>query len=154
MPRESILMSRKIQITAISAEDLVYDRKPLKKDAFVAFDMAGNYWKQPMRTSLDEVGGNYPMWEDTLETEFSKPTSVMYVQVLYRSSSGKDKRVGTARVPVKDFTGEYAPEGFLHCLSYRLWDEQGRRNGIVNFSVRILPHKSDLKSGLPPFWLR
>jgi len=150
-------MSRKIQITAVSAENLVDGRKPVNKNAFVVFDMAGNYWKQPMRTSVDEVGGNCPMWEDELETEFSseeKATSVMYVQVLCRSS-GKDKRVGTARVPVKDFTGEYAPEGFMHCLSYRLWDEHGRRNGIVNFSVRILPQKSDLKSGLVrPFWLR
>ncbi|KAG7553448.1 C2 domain [Arabidopsis thaliana x Arabidopsis arenosa] len=151
-------MTRKIQITAISAEDLVDGRKPVDKNAFVAFNMAGNNWKQPMRTSLDEVGGNHPMWEDKLETEFSsekEPTSVMYVQVYHRSS-GKDKHVGTARVPVKEFTGEYAPEGFMHCLSYRLWDEQGRRNGIVNFSVRILPNKSDTtKSGLvPPFWLR
>lgn len=151
-------MTRKIQITAISSEDLVDGRKPVDKNAFVAFNMAGNYWKQPMRTSLDEVGGNHPMWEDKLETEFSsekEPTGVMYVQVYHRSS-GKDKHVGTARVPVKEFTGEYAPEGFMHCLSYRLWDEQGRRNGIVNFSVRILPNKSDTtKSGLvPPFWLR
>ncbi|XP_019090186.1 PREDICTED: BON1-associated protein 2-like [Camelina sativa] len=149
-------MSRKIQITGISAEDLVYNRRPVKKNAVVAFGMAGNYWKHPMRTSVDETGGDYPMWEDKLETEFPSgkelPT-VMYVEVSCRSS-GEDKRVGTARVPVKDFTGEYAPEGFLHCLSYRLWDDYGKRNGIVNFSVRIVPKKSDLKSGLRPFWLR
>ncbi|CAA0392792.1 unnamed protein product [Arabidopsis thaliana] len=40
-------------------------------------------------------------------------------------------------------------------FDFLLWDEHGRRNGIVNFSVRILPQKSDLKSGLVrPFWLR
>ncbi|EOA22316.1 hypothetical protein CARUB_v10002917mg [Capsella rubella] len=153
-------MSRKIEITGISAEDLVYKKRRVKKNAYVAFDTAGKYMKQPMRTSVDEISGNYPMWEDKLETEFSPgkeavtATSVMYVQVLCRSSAGEDHCVGTARVPVKDFTGEYAPEGFLHCLSYRLWDESGCRNGIVNFSVRILPDKSDLKSRLRPFWLR
>ncbi|CAF1715014.1 unnamed protein product [Brassica oleracea var. botrytis] len=146
--------TRKLEITAISAEGLLDGRKPVKKNAFVAFDIAGNHCSGAIRT---RVGGDYPAWEDKLETEFSLPSSekkdkesFMYVGV-YCQVSGKDKHVGTARVPIKDFTGGYAPEGFLHCLSYRLWDEYGKRNGIVNFSARILP---DNKAGLSSFWLR
>ncbi|CAA7017365.1 unnamed protein product [Microthlaspi erraticum] len=167
MSRESLLSasavtnkamshSHKLEITAISAESLVYGGKPVKKNAFAAFEIAGNNWSQSMTTRVDEVGGNYPMWEEKLESEFSSGTEAgfMYVRV-YCRPSGKDQHVGTARVPVKVFTGEYAPEGFLHCLSYRLWDGCGNRNGIVNFSVRVLPRKSDNGfSGVRPFWLR
>lgn len=111
-----------------------------------------------MRTRADEVGGDYPVWEDKLETEFSLPAekkeSFMYVGVYCQvSGGGMDKKVGTARVPLKDFTGGgYAPEGFLHCLSYRLWDEYGKRNGIVNFSARIVPDNKS--AGTRSFWLR
>ncbi|KAG5381397.1 hypothetical protein IGI04_032867 [Brassica rapa subsp. trilocularis] len=144
--RESLVSkgmpTRKLEITAISAEGLLEGRKPVKKNAFVAFEIAGNHCSGAIRTRIDEVGGDYPVWEDKLETEFALPEeknkeSFMYVGV-YCQVSGKDKHVGTARVPIKDFTGGYAPEGFLHCLSYRLWDEYGKRNGIVNFSARIV----------------
>ncbi|ESQ37704.1 hypothetical protein EUTSA_v10029351mg, partial [Eutrema salsugineum] len=131
---------RKLEISAISAEGLVDGGKPMKKKAFVDFEIAGN---RAVRTSVDEVGGDYPTWKEKLETEFWSPEKkeerFMYVRVYCQISDNKDKHVGTARVPVKDFTGEYAPEGFMQCLSYRLWDDLGKRNGIVNFSARILP---------------
>ncbi|KAF8045803.1 hypothetical protein N665_4385s0001 [Sinapis alba] len=142
--------TRKLEITAISAEGLLDGRKPVKKNAFVSFDCDG----ATVRTRVDEVGGDYPVWEDKLETEISLPEEkkkeslMMYVGVYC-----KEKHVGTARVPVKDFTGGYAPEGFLHCLSYRLWDEFGKRNGIVNFMARIVPVYNK-GAGLPSFWLR
>ncbi|VVB06811.1 unnamed protein product [Arabis nemorensis] len=149
-------MSRKLEITAISAEELTDGGKPVKKSTFVSFEIAGGRRNQSMSTSLDEVGGNYPIWSDKLETEFSTETSkesFMYVKVFSRNL-GKDKHVGTARVPVKVFTGEYAPVGFLHCLSYRLWDDYGRRNGLVNFSAKVSPEKSGRFSGERTFWLR
>lgn len=147
------MTTRKLEITAVSAEGLLDGGKPVKKNAFVAFDIAGNYCNRAMRT---EVCGEHPVRKEKLETEFSSPPpsekkeSIMYVRVYCEISGGKDKHVGTARVPVKDFTGEYAPEGFLQCLSYRLWDDYGKRNGIVNFSARIVPVN---KPGLRPFWL-
>ncbi|KAG2331077.1 hypothetical protein Bca52824_002257 [Brassica carinata] len=152
--KEKRMPIRKLEITAISAEGLLLDgRKPVKKNAFVSFDCNGAI----VRTRVDKVGGGYPVWEDKLETEFSLPEkkkkeSFMYVGV-YCQVSGKEKHVGTARVPVKDFTGGYAPEGFLHYLSYRLWDEYGKRNGIVNFSARIVP-VNKAAGTLRSFWLR
>ncbi|CAH8287575.1 unnamed protein product [Eruca vesicaria subsp. sativa] len=157
--------TRKLEITAISAEGLLDGRKPVKKNVFVAFEIAENQCNGAIvRTRVDEVGGDYPVWEDKLEMEFSLPSSsekkkkesFMYVRVCRQVSggggSGKDKHVGTARVPVKDFMGGYAPEGFLHCLSYRLWDEYGKRNGVVNFSARIVTDKKG--GGERSFWLR
>ncbi|KAL0683966.1 hypothetical protein Bca4012_050814 [Brassica carinata] len=113
------MTTRKLEITAVSAEGLLIGGKPVKKNAFVAFDIAGNYSNWAMRT---EVCGDYPVWKENLETEFSLP-------------------------PEKK-------EGFIICaggLSYRLWDDYGKRNGIVNFSARIVPVS---KPGLRPFWLR
>lgn len=92
MSRESLLsasavtkkaMSHKLEITAISAENLVYGGKAVKKNAFAAFEIAGNNWNRSMTTSVDEVGGNNPMWEEKLETEFSSGTEpgFMYVRV-------------------------------------------------------------------------
>ncbi|KAJ0229792.1 C2 domain-containing protein [Hirschfeldia incana] len=147
------MTTRTLEITAVSAEGLLDGQKPVNKNAFVAFDIAGNYCNREMRT---EVCGEHPVWKEKLETEFSSPPSekkesFMYVRVYCEIYGGKDKHVGTARVPIKDFTGEYAPEGFLQCLSYRLWDDYGKKNGIVNFSARIVPVT---KPGLRPFWLR
>ncbi|KAG2282291.1 hypothetical protein Bca52824_053511 [Brassica carinata] len=128
------MTTRKLEITAVSAEGLLIGGKPVKKNAFVAFDIAGNYSNWAMRT---EVCGDYPVWKENLETEFSLPPEkkegFMYVRVYCEISGGKDKHVGTAR------------------LSYRLWDDYGKRNGIVNFSARIVPVS---KPGLRPFWLR
>ncbi|CAH8332871.1 unnamed protein product [Eruca vesicaria subsp. sativa] len=147
------MTTHKLEITAVSAEGLLDGRNPVWKNAFVDFDIAGDYCNRAMRT---EVCGDYPVWKEKLETEFSLPSEkkegFMYVRVCCEILGGKDKHVGTARVPIKDFTGEYAPEGFLQCLSYRLWDEYGKRNGIVNFSARIVPVNKP--AGLRPFWLR
>ncbi|QHO08480.1 BON1-associated protein [Arachis hypogaea] len=48
--------------------------------------------------------------------------------------------VGIARVAVSEFMGGFGsvPQHCLQFLSYRLRDWEGRRNGVLNFSVRVV----------------
>ncbi|KAG2240855.1 hypothetical protein Bca52824_097038 [Brassica carinata] len=117
------MTTRKLEITAVSAEGLLIGGKPVKKNAFVAFDIAGNYSNWAMRT---EVCGDYPVWKRTWRRSFT---------------AGEERGFHVR------FYGRICAGG----LSYRLWDDYGKRNGIVNFSARIVPVS---KPGLRPFWLR
>ncbi|CAI0386922.1 unnamed protein product [Linum tenue] len=64
-------------------------------------------------------------------------TSSVTVEVQCRVGSG-NRVVGAVAVPVSDFLGDLTPEDYLHFLSYRLRDPRGVKNGIVNFSVRVI----------------
>ncbi len=57
-------------------------------------------------------------------------------EVKCKTSTGV-KDVGVARVAVSEFLGGVVPEHCLQFLSYRLRDWEGRRNGVLNFSVRV-----------------
>ena len=56
---------------------------------------------------------------------------------VFCKSSMAVKSVGVARIAVADFLSGSLPESYLQFLSYRLRDREGRRNGIINFSVRV-----------------
>ncbi|CAI0380982.1 unnamed protein product [Linum tenue] len=64
-------------------------------------------------------------------------TKSVTVEVQCRVGSG-NRVVKAMAVPVSDFLGGPTPEDYLHFLSYRLRDRRGVRNGIVNFSVRVI----------------
>ncbi|KAE8701007.1 putative RING/U-box superfamily protein [Hibiscus syriacus] len=127
--------SRTLEITILSAEDLRIDNKPVKKNAFVvvsidAFNNKG--------TKIDREGGSYPTWNDKLVMEIPMQTRFITLQVRRRrGSSGGEKTVGFARIPVTDFIGGYWPETCLQYLSYRLWDPKGLKNGIINVCLRL-----------------
>ncbi|XP_021887380.1 BON1-associated protein 2-like [Carica papaya] len=128
-------MSRVLEITVLSAEDLRIDRKSVKKNAYVTVKVDPFNYRT---TRMEEQGGSYPSWNEKLEMDMSVNGNTQFIalEVNCRTSSG-ERRIGSARMPVTDFMGGYAPEGHLHLLSYRLRDERMQRNGIINVSVRV-----------------
>ncbi|KAM4105085.1 hypothetical protein ACJW30_06G206400 [Castanea mollissima] len=126
-------LSRTLEITVISGEDLRNDRRPIKKNAFVVV-RTDSY--NSRRTDMDTDGGSYPKWNEKLVVDLPMHAQFITLEVQCKTSLG-DKTVGTARIPVSDFVGGYVPESYLHFLSYRLRDHNGQRNGIVNISVRV-----------------
>lgn len=125
--------SRTIEINVISAENLQLRGKPIKTASFVTVrsDLLKND-PVTVTTKIDRDGGGFPHWNEKLVVDL--PAHAAFVVVEVRT---KSKIVGTARVPVADFTAGYLPESHLQFLSYRLRDERGERNGIVNLSVRV-----------------
>ncbi|GMI69647.1 hypothetical protein HRI_000634000 [Hibiscus trionum] len=127
--------SSTLEITILSAEDLRIDNKPVKKNAFVVVSVDAFNGKA---TRIDGEGGSYPTWNDKLVMDMPMQTRFITLQVKYRKgSSGGERTVGVARIPVTDFVGGYSPETCLQYLSYRLRDPKGLKNGIINVCLRL-----------------
>ncbi|XP_073314085.1 BON1-associated protein 2-like [Primulina huaijiensis] len=129
--------SKAIEVTVISAEGLLESRrKPVKKNAFVVVKSDP---RNPISTGVDSEGGSYPSWNQKLEMELQ--SHVRFIAVEAHSGS---KVIGSANIPVMDFSGGSLPENYLSFLSYRLRDANGEKNGIINLSVKV---KGGVKSG-------
>ncbi|KAA8520594.1 hypothetical protein F0562_014850 [Nyssa sinensis] len=87
-------------------------------------------------TKVDTEGGSHPEWNEKLVVDMPVHAHSVTVEVQCKTNSG-NKVIGAARIPVSDFVGGYTPENYLHFLSYRLRDDRGERNGIINLSVRV-----------------
>lgn len=130
--------SRTIEITVISGENLQVRGKPINSDLFVTVRSDLQNQNDSVSTKIDRDGAGFPRWNEKLVIDLPMHAAFVTVDVCRRVSSGrKVKIVGTARVPVADFVAGYLPESHLQFLSYRLRDERGERNGIVNLSVRV-----------------
>lgn len=127
--------SRTIEITVISGENLQIRGKPISGDLFVT--VRSDLQSESASTKIDRDGGGFPRWNEKLVLDLPMHEAFVLVEVRRRGSGRKIRTVGTARVPVSDFTAGYVPESHLQFLSYRLRDDRGERNGIVNLSVRV-----------------
>ncbi|KAE8722155.1 putative RING/U-box superfamily protein [Hibiscus syriacus] len=127
--------SRTLEITILSAEDLRIGNKPVKKNAFVVVSVDSFNNKA---TKINRDGGSYPSWNDKLVMDMPMQTVFITLQVkCCKGSSGGEKTVGFARIPVTDFVGGYSPVNCLQYLSYRLRDPKGLKNGIINVCLRL-----------------
>ncbi|KAK6918424.1 C2 domain [Dillenia turbinata] len=124
-----------LEITVISAEDLrLNEKNPVKKNAYVTVKTTETNLKT---TSMDGKRGGYPVWNEKLLIDMASHVKYVTLEVQCKNSMGNRKKIGSALVPVSDFMGGFWPENYLHFLSYRLRDDDGERNGIINISVRV-----------------
>ncbi len=127
-------MSRTLEITILSAENLRMNRKSIKKNAFVTVQSDAS--NDVSTTKVDSEGGSYPSWNEKFVMDMPLHARFITAEVKCKTSTGI-KSVGMTRIPVSDFIGGYIPENQLHFLSYRLWDSKVKRNGVINVSVRV-----------------
>jgi len=109
--------------------------KPVKKDAYVVVHVHTQSCTEFFSTSTEEEGGsNNPSWNEKFLVDGA---NCITLEVQCKTWFGV-KSVGAARVAVSEFNqGGLVAENSLQFLSYRLWDEKGKRNGVINFSVRV-----------------
>ncbi|KAM6584872.1 hypothetical protein CsatB_011874 [Cannabis sativa] len=131
-----------IEITILSGESLRIDNRFIKKNAFVI--VRSNSRNVFQTTEIDTKGGSNPNWNEKLVLDLPAVhhAAALTVEVHCRTAIG-NRLIGTASVPMSDFSGGYLPENYLHFLSYRLRDQNGERNGIINLSVKT---KSEYRS--------
>ena len=127
-------MSRSVEITILSAENLQMNKKSIKKNAFVTLQSDGS--SDACSTKVDTEGGSYPSWNEKVVMDVPLHARFITAEVNCRASTG-DKSVAMARIPISDILGGYVPQNQVHFLSYRLWDSKVRRNGVINISVRV-----------------
>ncbi|XP_057780643.1 BON1-associated protein 2-like [Salvia miltiorrhiza] len=122
--------SRTIEVTVISAEGLLVNRKrPVKNTVSVTVRTSPFHSGS---TGVDPEGRSCPSWNERLVMEL--PAHTPFLTVEARAGS---RVVGAASIPVTDFAGVHLPDGYLSFVSYRLRDASGEKNGIVNLSVRV-----------------
>ncbi|CAI8607191.1 unnamed protein product [Vicia faba] len=129
-------MSRTLEITIISAENLQENKKAIKGNTFVTVQCEGSN-DEASTTKLDSEGGSYPRWNEKLVMEVAMHARFVTIDVRYKTRGNGSSSVGVARIPISDFIGGYVHENQLQFLSYRLWDNRVRRNGVVNISVKL-----------------
>uniref|UniRef100_A0ACD5Y2Z7 Uncharacterized protein n=1 Tax=Avena sativa TaxID=4498 RepID=A0ACD5Y2Z7_AVESA len=132
-----------LEVTVLSAEEVVLGgtarRKPLDRGAYAVVHTDTD---TPARTRDNDEGrhcNGYPYWGETVRVTVSERAAAIEVEIKRRRSDGSEESVAAARVPVADFS--CCPPGYLHCLSYRLFDsgyKMQTRNGIVNIRVKRL----------------
>ncbi|KAK9910578.1 hypothetical protein M0R45_034534 [Rubus argutus] len=128
------MAARSVEITLLSAENLQSNRKPFKKSSFVTVRTDAGTASKWRRTAETDCEGGGPRWNEKLVIELPEQARNLILEVQCKNG---ERTIGAASIPVTDFVGGSVPEGYLHFLSYRLRDERGVRNGIVNVSVRM-----------------
>ncbi|KAI5647288.1 hypothetical protein M9H77_33293 [Catharanthus roseus] len=142
---ESASSNRTLEINVISAEDLRINKRQSVNNSFVviggtdsiASSSSASYTQNGIRTKTDSEGGSYPVWNEKIAIDLPMHARFFTVEVKCKKNGVNNRVIGTAEIPVSDFLGGLVPENYLHFLSYRLWDNHGERNGIINLSVRV-----------------
>ncbi|KAJ1414822.1 C2 domain [Sesbania bispinosa] len=128
-----------LEITVISGENLCIDGKPVRENAYVVVRAESlKCYTTKMAAESKSNGENsssFLSWNEKLSLEMSVHARCITFEVQCKTSKGVDRDVGVARIAVSDFMGESA--NCMKVLSYGLRDWDGRRNGVIHFSVRV-----------------
>ncbi|CAJ1816077.1 unnamed protein product [Sphenostylis stenocarpa] len=137
-------LKRTLDLTVLSLEDLHGDWRHAAHRLYVVVqaESIASY-----ETATATVDGGNPSWNETVVVDVPvHARSITLVVKCKNASSVKD--VGIARIAVSDFLGVAVAEQDLQDLSYGLRDWQGKRTGVIKFSVRVRePEKVRSSSG-------
>ncbi|KAJ3692723.1 hypothetical protein LUZ60_011818 [Juncus effusus] len=135
-----------LEVTVISAEDLRQGRRHLERGAFVTVRCGPS-----VASTVTDTGKShgYPLWNESLYISAPPSAGLIQVEVGKRSNQvgSANVHIAAAKIPVSDFS--YGPIGYKHFLSYRLRDNEGRANGIVNLCVRRLGSNGEEAYSVP-----
>ncbi|CAJ1950026.1 unnamed protein product [Sphenostylis stenocarpa] len=143
--------SRTLEFTLLSAEGLHIRGKPADKNVF-AVVRADSIASHTTATATATGSNGSLSWKETFSVEVGAHARCMTIEVKCRTGAG-ERDVGVARIALSDFLGGSVPEHKLQFLCYRLRDWDGRENGIVNFSVRVVappPHDGGAEDDCAP----
>ncbi|XP_061340167.1 BON1-associated protein 2-like [Gastrolobium bilobum] len=128
--------SRTLEVTVLSAEDLRVNGKLPTKNVYVVV-RAESITSHTTAMKAD-CGGGFHSWNEKFLVNLATHARSITFEVKCKTQMGVIKDVGVARIALSDFLGGFVPDNCLQFLSYRLRDFDGLRNGIINFSVRVV----------------
>lgn len=127
-------LSRTLELTVLTLEDLRDDWKPVTKSLYVVVRAESiNSYTTGTAKEGGEDGGT-PTWNEKLTVDVPAHARSITLEVKCKNSP---KDVGVARIAVSDFLGGAVQDQCLQFLSYTLRDWEGRRSGVLNFSVKV-----------------
>ncbi|KAE9605441.1 hypothetical protein Lal_00025218 [Lupinus albus] len=128
--------SRTLEVTVLSAENLRINGNPATKNIYVVV-RAESITSHTTATTGDGSGGGFHSWNEKLTVEMAMHAKSITFEVRCKTEIGV-RDVGVARIAVSDFFGGLVPDQVLKFFSYGLRDWDGLRNGVINFSVRVV----------------
>lgn len=142
---EAARLSRALEVTVLSAENLRVDRNPGMNNVYVVV------WAESINSfatsmaSASEGSGSHFSWNDKFLVDVPKHARSITFEVKSKTAMGVAKNVGVARIAVSDLLGGgngSLPENCSQLFSYRLRDWEGRPNGVINFAIKIPKYSS------------
>lgn len=109
--------------------------KPLSKNVFTVV-RADSVTSHTTATTT-EANYGFHHWNEKFAVELGPHAKSLTFEVKCKNGTGA-RDVGVARIALSDFLGGLVPDHCLQFLCYRLRDWDGRENGILNFSVRVV----------------
>ncbi|OIW02069.1 hypothetical protein TanjilG_14592 [Lupinus angustifolius] len=128
--------SRTLEVTVLSAEGLRINGNPATNNIYVVV-RAESITSHTTATTGDGSGGGFHSWNEKFTVDLAMHAKSIAFEVKCNTEIGV-RDVGVARIAVSDFFGGSVPDQVLQFFSYRLRDWDGSRNGVINFSVRVV----------------
>lgn len=129
---------RTIELRIISAQDL---KKPRLLGRMRTYAVAYVDEEHKVRTSVDEKGGQNPVWNDVLTVSVAErqlrreSLACLTVDIFCQGGRivfARDKLVGTVRIFLADVLKEGPAHNPIHCLAFWIRLPSGEPHGILN----------------------
>ncbi|MED6121276.1 hypothetical protein PIB30_028526 [Stylosanthes scabra] len=147
--------SQTLEITVISGENI-----HVKEEAYVvvrAESLKSCTTKAAKNTNIDtnnNISSSLISWNEKLLLEIPMHARSITFEVQSKSSRASSARsVGVARIAISDILlagSGCGDDNSDNVLSYRLRDWDGRRNGVIHFSVRMTVAAPPLENAVMP----
>ncbi|KAK4266780.1 hypothetical protein QN277_023656 [Acacia crassicarpa] len=135
---DAIKKPRTLEVTVISGESLCIDQTPVTENVYVVVRAESlKCWNT--KPAKQEVGTLSSLWNEKLMVEVPLHAQSITFEVQCKTPRGMVRSVGLARIGIWDVIPK--EDKCLEMLSYRLRNWEGRRSGIINFSVKVASNK-------------
>jgi len=127
--------SRTLEITVISGENI-----HVTEDAYVVVrgESLNCYTTKTVKDN-DDYGKNLSFLSWNEKFLLNMPLHARSITFEVQCKKFKSVRpIGVARIAVSDFLDGVVPENCSQTLSYKLRDWEGRQNGVIHFSVKVV----------------
>jgi len=135
-PQPQNPLNRTLDLTVLSLEELHANWRHAAKRLYVVVraESIASYTTATATVESTSDGSGDPSWNEKLEVDV--PAQARSVTLTVKCKDAPTvKDVGIARIAITELLG--AAEQNLQILSYGLRDWEGRRSGVIKFSVRV-----------------
>ncbi|KAI9110093.1 hypothetical protein K1719_019134 [Acacia pycnantha] len=135
---DAIKTPRTLEVTVISGESLCIDQTPVTENVYTVVRTESlKCWST--KPAKQEVGSLSSLWNEKLMVEVPLHAQSITFEVQCKTPRGMVRSVGLTRIGIWDVIPK--EDKCLEMLSYRLRNWEGRRSGIINFSVKVANNK-------------
>ncbi|KAK4266779.1 hypothetical protein QN277_023655 [Acacia crassicarpa] len=131
---------RTLEVTVISGEGLCIDQNLVTENVYVVVRTESlKCWST--KPAKQEVGSLSSLWNEKLMVEVPLHAQSITFEVQCKTPRGMVRSIGLARIGIWDVIPK--KDKCLEMQSYRLRNWEGRRSGIINFSVIVANSKDE-----------